>query len=98
MASSQSYQYATYISSSSTTENGVQRTGRAYQETSHVDPSGARVQTTSQNLGELAVQETRYYDAEGNQVLSGGKKLRGGQTPQGRIEAVEDVDDEEAGK
>jgi hypothetical protein len=46
----------------------------------------------SQNLGELPVQETRYYDSEGNQVLEDGRTL-GDAKPVGRIEAVEDVDE-----
>lgn len=79
-------------------DDGVHRTGSAYQETSHVDPSGARVQTTSQKLGELPVQETRYYDAQGNQLFSDGRQIGGAQAPQGKIEDVTDEDDQEAEK
>jgi hypothetical protein len=80
-----------YSSSSSSFNNGESR-GTTYQSTSHSDPSGTRVQTMSQNLGELPVQETRYYDSEGNQVLEDGRTL-GDAKPVGRIEAVEDVDE-----
>jgi hypothetical protein len=79
-------------------DDGVRRSGTAYQETSHVDPSGARVQTTSQNLGEPAVQETKYYDAQGNQVLNDGRRIGGVQAPQGKIEEIGEADDQEAEK
>lgn len=81
------------------TDDGGRRTGSAYQETSHVDPSGARIQTTSQNIGEPAVQETRYFDAQGNEVFGDGKGVGGAQAaPQGRIEDISDADDQEAEK
>ena len=98
MASSEHYQFSSYSSTSSTVDDGVHRTGSAYQETSHVDSSGARVQMTSQNLGEPPVQETRYYDAQGNQVLSDGKRIGGARAPQGKIEDVTDTDGQEAEK
>lgn len=79
-------------------DNGVRQTGSAYQETSHVDPSGARLQTTSQTMGEPAVQETRYFDAEGREVFSDGKRRVDTQAPQGKIEDLGDVDDQEAEK
>jgi hypothetical protein len=97
MASSQqSYQYASFSTSSSTTDNGVQRSGSAYQKISCADPSGARVQTTSQELGGPVVQETRFYDAEGREVVDGGRRIGGAQQapPQARIESVEDDDEE----
>lgn len=99
MSSSQQYQYSSYSSTSSTTENGVHRTGSAYQQTSQADPSGSRIQTTSQNLGEQPVQQTRYYDAEGNKVLGTGGQIGGAQAAtQGRIEEIGDADDQEAEK
>lgn len=97
----QHYQYSSFSSTSSTTDNGTRRTGSAYQEESHVDPSGARWQRTSQNMGEPAVQETRYFDSDGHEVFSDGKRLGGPQAPQapqGKIEDLGDADDQEAEK
>lgn len=80
-------------------DDGVHRTGSAYQQTSHADPTGTRIQTTSQNLGEEPVQETRFYDAQGNKVMgSGGGAIGGAQATQGRIEELGDADEEEAEK
>jgi hypothetical protein len=56
------------------------------------------VQTTSQNLGEPAVQETKYYDAQGNQVLNDGRRIGGVQAPQGKIEEIGEADDQKAEK
>ena len=98
MAPTQHYQYSSYTSTSSTMGDRVRRTGSAYRETLHVDPSGARMQTTSQNLGERPVQETRYYDAQGNQVFGNGRRIGGAQAVQGKIEDVTDADDQEAEK
>jgi len=53
------------------------------------------VQTTSQNLGEPAVQETRFFDAEGREVLEGGRTVGAGRGQVGRIEGVEEVGDED---
>jgi hypothetical protein len=78
--------------------DGVRQTGSAYQELSHIDPSGARVQTTSQNIGEPAVRETKYFDAQGNQVFSDGRRIGGAQAPQGKIEDIGDMDDQEPEK
>lgn len=97
MASShQSYQYASFSSSSTTTDNGVQKSGSAYQEISRADPSGTRVQTTTQEMGGPVVQETRFYDAEGREVVGGGRIEDAQQPPppQGRIESVEEDGDE----
>jgi hypothetical protein len=97
-SSQQHYQYSSFSSTSSTVDDGSRRTGSAYQEESHVDPSGARLQTTSQSMGEPAVQETRYFDAEGHEVFSDGTRLGDTQAPQGKIEDLGDVDDQEAEK
>jgi hypothetical protein len=83
--SSSNYSYSSSSFTSSTSFSGGQGTGQAYQSTTHSDPSGTRVQTTSQNLGEPPVQETRHYDADGRQVLDGGRTLGQG-SERGRIE------------
>jgi len=54
------------------------------------------VQTTSQKLGQRPVQETRYFDGQGREVVMGGRELGGGERVQGRITEVED--DGEGGK
>jgi hypothetical protein len=93
--SSQNYSYTSSSASysSSTPFNG-RETGHAYQESTHSDPSGTRVQTTSQKLGELPIQETRYFDSEGRQVLEGGRTVGSSAKEAGRIQSVEDVQDE----
>jgi len=91
-----SYSYTSSSSSysSSSTSNG-QTTGQAYRETTHSNPSGTRVQTTSRNLGEMPVQETRYFDDEGREVLEDGRTLGTGKREgeAGRIMGVEELDE-----
>lgn len=96
-----SYSSSSFVSASSS--SGGQRTGQAYQSTTHSDPSGTRVQTTSQSFGQPAVQETRKYDANGRQILEGGKTLGQGQgqgqsggNASRRIEDVTDADENES--
>jgi hypothetical protein len=63
-------------------------------QTTSSDPTGTKVQTASQNLGEPTVRETRYYDAEGRQILEGGRVLGHGNTG-GETMRIEDVTDEQ---
>jgi len=66
-------------------------------QTTSSNPSGTKIQTTSHNLGEPAVHETRYYDAQGNQILEGGRVL--GQSNAGaETRRIEDVTDEHDGE
>jgi hypothetical protein len=65
-------------------------------QTTSSNPSGTKVQTASQNLGEPAVRETRYYDAEGRQILEGGRVLGQGGAG-GETRRIEDVTDEQEG-
>ena len=61
-------------------------------QTSSTDPSGqTTVQSASQNLGEPVVQETRTYDQEGRQLISGGNDGSG----VGMGRRIEDVSDEQ---
>ncbi|KAF1986401.1 hypothetical protein K402DRAFT_393880, partial [Aulographum hederae CBS 113979] len=70
-SSSFSYSSSSYTSSSSTNNNGsISGTKNATYKTS--DPSGTTVQTTSQNLGEPAISETRSFDAQGREMIGGG--------------------------
>jgi len=70
------------------------QSGQVYRQTTSSDPTGTTVQTASQNLGEPAVHETRYYDSEGRQVLEGGRVLGQGNTA-GEARRIEDVTDEQ---
>ncbi|TVY34114.1 hypothetical protein LOCC1_G007790 [Lachnellula occidentalis] len=95
-----SYSSSSFVSASSS--SGGQRTGQAYQSTTYSDRSGTRVQTTSQNLGQPPIQETRKFDANGRQILEGGQTLGQGQGQGGsgdasrRIEDVTDMDENES--
>ena len=86
--------YASYSSSSGTAEG--QSTGSAYKEQSHTDPSGTTVHTTSQNLGEAPVQETRQFDSQGRQLVDSSSH-GAGQRQIGDAE-VEDVTESERDK
>lgn len=77
--------------SSSTSSNGSYRTGQSFNRTSYSDPSGSQVQTTSQRLGEPAVQETRVFDGEGRQVLEGGRTVGRKRLGEGKREVPEGV-------
>jgi hypothetical protein len=63
-------------------------------QTKSSDPSGTRVQTASQNLGEPIVHETRHYDSEGRQILENGKLLGQGNSGSD-ARRIEDVSDEQ---
>jgi hypothetical protein len=96
--SSQNYTYTsqTFYSSSSTS-NG-QKSGHAYHQTTHSDPYGTHVQTTSQNLGEPPVQDIRSFDSAGRPIAESGRTIGAGSRDAGRIQAVEEVEDEKARK
>ncbi len=85
------------FSYSSSSASDAQATGKAYRKTTQSTPQGTKVQTTSHSLGEMPVQETKYFDREGRQVLESGKQVGSGAYKQevGRIQGVEDVRDEE---
>ncbi|KAF2225577.1 hypothetical protein BDZ85DRAFT_231440 [Elsinoe ampelina] len=85
MSSSSNFNFSSSTSySTSTTTNG-QTTGSQYTQQSTGNPQGTTVHTTSQNLGEDPVNETRQYDAQGRELLSGG-------TNQPVIQDVTDAD------
>lgn len=87
----QSSSYASYSSvsySSSSNVNGEQVSGSRHMHTSHSDPSGTTVTSTSQNLGQPAVREERHYDPQGRELIGGADS-----TPANR--RIEDVDEEE---
>lgn len=69
-----------------------QRTGISCSQQTLSDPSGTTVRSSTQNLGEPAVEETRHYDSQGRELLEN-RASTGGQ--QGRISDldVEDVTD-----
>jgi hypothetical protein len=87
--SQSTYSYSSSSYSSSTSSRDGQRSGHAYAETAHSNPSGTTVNRRSQNLGEPVVEETSYYDAEGRPVQS----VEGG----GERGRIEDVTDEQPG-
>lgn len=80
--------YTSYSSSSTSADGRV--TGSTHKEESIANPSGASVRTTTQNLGEPVIQETRHYDAEGREVPT--QRLTGttGSNTARRIEEVSD--------
>jgi hypothetical protein len=96
--SSQRYAVSSYSCSTTSSDSGTRTMGKAYEATAHTDPSGTRIHTTSRNLGGPMIEETRYYDSEGNQVLEGGKTIKDSSRQVGRIESVEEIDDEDTGK
>jgi len=71
--------------------------GQRYVQTTSSDPSGTRIQTASQNLGEPVVQETRHYDSDGRQILQDGRVLGQGSSAGDsmRIEDVTEKQDDE---
>lgn len=78
--------------SSSSSSNGQQVSGHRAMQTSSTDPSGqTTVKQAAQNLGEPIVQETRTYDQEGRQLISGGDDGSG----VGMGRRIEDVSDEQ---
>lgn len=65
--SSSSY---TTISSSSNSTSGGQSTGQSYISHSTSGPDGTTTRTTSQKMGEPAIEETRHYDNSGRELLN----------------------------
>ncbi|KAI9658169.1 MAG: hypothetical protein M1831_004016 [Alyxoria varia] len=94
-----SYSSQSYSSYSSSSTSGGQTTGSAYAQQSQTDPSGTKVQTKSQNLGEPVVSETRQYDAQGRPVLESSTASGGDRRIEGaRVEDVTDEKDNEAAR
>lgn len=89
---SSSYSFSS--SSSSSNVNGEQTsTGYRTMQQTNTDADGNRtVQSATQNLGQPVVQETRQYDAQGREMLTGS----GGDGARGRIEDVSDSKDADA--
>lgn len=75
------------FSSSSSSSDG-QTTGQRHVQQTYTDPSGTTVKQASQNMGEPIVEETRRYDPQGRELLSG----PGGDSASRRIEDVSDAD------
>lgn len=88
--------YTSHTTTQHTPGGGTQRTGAAYATRADADEAGARVSTTSQRLGEPAVQETRWWDAAGREVV-GGRTVGGGRA-QGRVVGVGDDEEGEGGR
>ena len=95
MSNSYSFSSSSYSYSSSSSSNG-QSTGHRYAEHSQSNPSGTRVQTASQNLGEPVYTETRQYDPQGRPQVEGSSTGGGAN----RIEGprIEDISDQEAAR
>ncbi|KAI6709343.1 hypothetical protein JHW43_008115 [Diplocarpon mali] len=94
---SQTSHYTTYssFSYSSTTSSNGQRTGQAYQHTSHSTSAGTTTYTRSQTLGEPVIHETRRFDEYGRQIDENGRAL--GSRNTGVVRKVEDVTEDNAG-
>jgi hypothetical protein len=78
--SSSSFSYSTSSSNGATT-------GQAYKQESVTDSRGTTVRTTSQQLGQPSVEETRHYDHSG-------RELQGDPTGPGSTQRITDVTDE----
>ena len=91
--SSSSYTSFSSVSSSSGSTNGG-RSGQTYSSHSTSGPQGTTTHTTTQILGQPAVQETKHYDNQGRQLLDGG--FNAASSNQRRIQdiEVEDVTDQ----
>ncbi|KAI6802313.1 hypothetical protein KC332_g15253 [Hortaea werneckii] len=94
MSSSSTFSSTSYSYSSSSSSSGGQTTGHRVAEQTYTDPSGTTVNQAAQNLGQPMVQETKHYDAQGNQMLEGAGAGRiggsAGAMPERRIEDVSD--------
>jgi hypothetical protein len=62
------WSYSSSSSSYSSNLNG-QRSGHSHQEISHTTPEGTTVRTTTQNLGERPITETRRFDTQGQELI-----------------------------
>lgn len=93
MSSNQSFSSSasySYSSSSSRSNNNGQATGQASMQQTYTDPSGnTHVKTSNQALGQPVVQDSRSYDAQG-QELAG--------TTSGGSSRITDVSDSEQAK
>lgn len=89
-----SYSSTSFTSYSSSSSSNGQTTGHRYAEHSQTNPSGTRVQTASQNLGQPVYTETRNYDSSGRPLVEGSSTSSGAN----RIEGprVEDISEQEA--
>lgn len=79
--------------------NNGQRSGQAYRKEAHSTPQGTSTRTTTQNLGEPTVQETRHYDANGRELLGSGQAANRPAIQQsggGRVEEIEESDADRA--
>ncbi|KAE9377981.1 hypothetical protein N431DRAFT_435144 [Stipitochalara longipes BDJ] len=94
MSSSHSFSFSSTSFSSSSSSNGRTSSGQRYIQTTSSNPSGTRVQTASQNLGEPVIQETRHYDSDGRQILQDGRVLGQGSSD-GETRRIEDVTDQQ---
>ena len=85
-----SYSFTSSSSSNTTSTNaaGEQTTTghRTSQQTTSDPTNGTTVHTSTQNMGEPAVQETKHYDPQGRELLEGGSSSGGR-----RIEDVSDA-------
>jgi hypothetical protein len=61
---------------------------RTSQQTTRDPTNGTTVHTSTQNMGEPAVQETRHYDSQGRELLESGSGVNNG--GRNRIEDVSD--------
>ena len=79
-------------SSTSTTSNGQTTGHRSMQQTTTDPTNGTTVQTSTQNVGEPEVRETRHYESQGRELLEGS----GGAGASRKIEDVSDSSSSQA--
>jgi hypothetical protein len=80
--------FSSSFTSSSTTSNGQQTTGYHSVHQTTTDPvNGTTVKSSTQQLGQPAVEQTRHYDSQGRELLEGS----GGAGASRRIEDVSDT-------
>ncbi|KAF2719204.1 hypothetical protein K431DRAFT_305364 [Polychaeton citri CBS 116435] len=89
--SSSTFTSYSYSSSSSSSNNNGNVTGSRQTEQSFTDPSGTKVTSATQNMGEPIIQESREYDSQGRELLTGSGSTGDNNR---RIEDVTDVEQE----
>jgi len=85
-----SFQQSSSFSFSATaSSSGGQSAGKAFKQESFSDQQGTSVRTTSQNLGQPAVEKTKHYDSSGRELVGSGSSADSGGNRR-----IEDVTDE----
>lgn len=98
MSNFTSYSSSSFSYSSSSSSSNGQTSGKAYHKETHSNPQGTTTRTTSQNMGEPMIQETRHFDASGRELLGSGQAATRPaiEQPRGRVEEIDESDADRA--